>query len=75
MHKRQTLLNILSQIDHGIFKLNENLSIDTLLFGNPRYSVFVVNCKILITTISYILPTMRYDGYLLILCKLNMNIV
>ena len=33
MYKRQTLMDSLSEIDHDTSKLNENLVIDTLLFG------------------------------------------
>lgn len=42
----QTLFDSLSQIDDNLFKLYEKLLIDTLLFGNAKYSVFI-NSKVL----------------------------
>ena len=41
MYQHQTLLDSISQIDYDILKLNENLVIDTFLFGNPKYSVWL----------------------------------
>lgn len=35
------VLDSVSQIDHEILKLNENLLIDNLLVGNPKYSISV----------------------------------
>ena len=35
MHKCQTLMDSLSEIDHDTSKLNKNVLIDTLMFGNP----------------------------------------
>ena len=54
MHQRQTLLGSLSQTDHDILKLDENLVTDTLLFGNPKNRVSI-NSEILMTSIFYIL--------------------
>ena len=45
MRQRQTLLDSISQVHDNILKLNKNLLTDTLLFGNPKYSVSV-NSKI-----------------------------
>ena len=64
MHQRQTLWDSLSQIFPDILKLNENVLIDTLLFGNPKVSD-LVNSKILMTSTSYISSTMRFDGNLM----------
>ena len=54
MHQRQTLLGSLSQTDHDILKLDENLVTDTLLFGNLKNRVSI-NSEILMTSIFYIL--------------------
>ena len=35
MHKCQTLMDSLFEIDHDTSKLNKNLLIDTLMFENP----------------------------------------
>ena len=43
-----------------MLKLNENFLIDRLLFGNPKYS-FSINSEILMTSISYILLTKRFN--------------
>ena len=64
MHQRQTLLGSLSQTDHDILKLDENLVTDTLLFGNPKNRVSI-NSEILMTSIFYILWTNRFDGNLI----------
>ena len=64
MHQRQTLLGSLSQTDHDILKLDENLVTDTLLFGNPKNRVSI-NSEILMTSIFYILWTNRFDGNLM----------
>lgn len=64
MHQRETTLDNLSQVVHDILKLNENLQIDTLLFGDPKCSVSI-NSEILLTSISYILLPKRFDGSLI----------
>ena len=64
IHQCQILLDSLSQIDHDILELNENLLIDTLLLGNPKYSA-LINSEILMTSISYILSSKRFDGNLM----------
>ena len=60
----QPRLGSLSQIDHDMLELNENLLIDTLLCGNPKHNV-LFNSEILMTSISYILSTKIFDGNLM----------
>ena len=54
----QTFFDSLSQIDHVVHKLHENLVI------NPNYIV-LVNSEILMTTISNILSKNRLHGNLM----------
>ena len=62
--QHQILLDSLSQIDHDILELNENLLIDTFMLGNPKYSA-LINSEILMTSISYTLSSKRFDGSLM----------
>ena len=63
MHQRHTLSDSLSQIVCDTLMLIINLLIDTLFFGNLKYSV-LVNSRILMYIISYILCINRFDGNL-----------